>query len=309
MTHLHSLDSLQLDGAWVTIGSFDGVHLGHQAILGRLAAGAHAAGLPAAAITFFPHPARVLRNQNGPYYLTTPKARAEQMAALGIDYIITLPFDAPMASLSAYDFMHQVWQHLRLKHLWVGYDFALGHNREGNVQRLQEIGRQLHFEVDLMEPVLLEGQAVSSSAIRAALTEGDVAAAARQLGRWYNACGVVIRGDGRGRSLGFPTANVSFWPEQLLPKPGVYSTWAWLADRRIASVTNIGYRPTFENRPPEPRLEAHLLDFEEDIYGQELCIEFVAALRPEQRFSGPQELVQQIQKDSLHSREILNAIA
>jgi riboflavin kinase/FMN adenylyltransferase len=305
MQHYWNLEDVSIHNAWVTIGSFDGVHLGHQAILHALAEGAHAAGDPAVVVTFYPHPSVVLRNRASHRYLTTPDERADLLGRLGVDVVITYPFTLQAAQLTALEFMTQLSSHLRLRELWVGHDFALGRGREGNEVVLQQIGDELGYNLHQINPIQLDGVVISSSAIRTALTDGDVEKASRLLGRPYRVNGKVIPGDGRGRTIGIPTANLEIWPERALPKSGVYAARAEVAGRSLAAVANVGYRPTFETQAVEPRLEAHLLDFHSDLYGQDLNLEFIARLRDEQRFSGAEALVEQIQRDIVAGREIL----
>lgn len=307
MQHLTTLDSIHLDQSRVTIGSFDGVHLGHQAIIRQLVQDARAAGAPAVVVTFFPHPAVILRGLNGPYYLTSPEERATLLAQLGIDTVITLKFDHDLATQTPEEFLQMLSTHLGLRRLWVGYDFALGRNRSGNVETLKQLGERMNFSVEVVQTIINHnGEAISSSNIRRWLAEGNVKLAARLLGRWYSVAGQIVHGDGRGKGLGIPTANLDFWPERVLPASGVYATWAWLGQQRFISVTNVGLRPTFADQPPRPRVEAHILDFEQDIYGREVRLEFIEYLRPEQRFASAAELVKQIHEDIAHTREVLS---
>jgi riboflavin kinase/FMN adenylyltransferase len=290
----------------VTIGSFDGVHLGHQAVIRRLVEGAHGEGLPAVAITFFPHPSKVLRGNGSPFYLSTPEERAEILAGLGVDLTITLTFDKEMASFSADQFMGLLTSHLGLKRLLVGHDFALGRGREGNFEVLEKLGLQYHYEIEGLSPLTVNGELVSSSRIRELLAQGNVALAAAYLGRWYAVQGSVVPGDGRGRTIGIPTANLDVWHERLLPANGVYATFARLNGVNYPSVTNIGVRPTFEAQAPAPRVETHVLDFQQDLYGANLRLDFVQFLRSEQRFPSIQELIDQIQTDIHYAREVLS---
>ncbi|HZW04002.1 MAG TPA: bifunctional riboflavin kinase/FAD synthetase [Anaerolineaceae bacterium] len=308
MQHYRSLDTFHLTQTWAAIGSFDGVHRGHQTLLNTLAARAHAAGEPAVAITFFPHPLKVLRDLPGPYYLTSPEKRADLISELGIDAVVTLPFSREMANQTAEEFMRTLVDRTQLKQLWVGQDFALGRGREGNTTRLAELGRQMGYHLEVIDPVTNGQGAISSSQIRALLQEGDVQQAAALLGRRYGFTGHVIPGDARGRQIGFPTANLDVWEEQIVPLNGVYATRIGLNGRGIPSVTNIGVRPTFDSGQPVRRVEAHLLDFNGDLYGQDLEIEFVERLRPEQRFGSVQELVEQIGRDVQRAREVLNHV-
>jgi riboflavin kinase / FMN adenylyltransferase len=306
MQHLRSLEHVHLDSAWISIGSFDGVHRGHQALIKKLVAEAHRSGHLAVVVTFFPHPAVVLRDISEPYYLTTPEEQAVLLAALGVDYLVTLTFDRALAAVSANDFVQMLSTHLGLRQLWVGSDFALGRNREGNVPRLRQIGESLGFDVHIMEPVMEEGETISSSLVRAALKAGRVKEAARLLGRNYSVTGIVIHGDGRGHQLGIPTANLSVWSQRLLPAFGIYATWVWAGGQRLASVSNVGIRPMFEKNDVTPRIEAHLLDFDQDLYGQELTLEFVDYHRGEQKFSSIEAMLEQIKHDILWAREVFN---
>jgi riboflavin kinase/FMN adenylyltransferase len=305
MQHHLSLDDVSLHGAWVTIGSFDGVHRGHQAILSHLVQGAHANGKPAVVVTFFPHPVVLLRGLQGAFYLTTVEERARLMADLGVDYVITLTFDAALAALSAEDFMSELADHLHLSRLVVGYDFALGRGRTGDIHTLRHIGESLDYEVDLIPVASIKDQLISSTRIRELISLGQVGDAATQLGRWYRLSGKVVHGDGRGGKIGIPTANVAVWPEQILPARGVYATLAWNHQDAVPSVTNIGLRPTFESSTNISRVEAHMLDFDEDLYGTELRLDFVKFLRPEQRFPSAGALLDQIQQDIINAREVL----
>jgi riboflavin kinase/FMN adenylyltransferase len=305
MQHYDSLEGLQLTDAWLTIGTFDGVHLGHQEIIRKMSAGAHAMRAPAVVLTFFPHPAQVLRGVQGPYYLTTPQERAELIGSLGVDVVVTHPFTKDVAARSARDFMGDLHRHLAMHCLCVGHDFALGRGREGNIPALEKMGQALGYVVHVLEPVTIGGQVISSSRIRSALAEGDLETANRLLGRDYRVSGPVVHGDSRGHTIGIPTANLEVWPERILPRPGVYACRAHLGGRNWPAVTNIGYRPTFENRPVLPRVETHLLEFGQDLYGREMELSFVARLRDEQRFPDVQALAAQIQEDIRQARKVL----
>ncbi len=304
MQQFHPLESYHLNSSWITVGSFDGVHRGHQALVRELVEGAQFAGVPAVAVTFFPHPAVVLRNLQGPYYLTNPEERAELLAALGVDYVITLPFNRALASLSAMEFMQRLKTHLGLRALLIGPNFTLGRNREGNVNRLEEIGKELGYRVTVVGPITEDGQVVSSSEVRQALQAGNVSRAAELLGRRYSIPGTVVHGDARGRSIGLPTANLEVWPQRILPANGVYATWVLLDGERMPAVTNVGVRPTFENQPATPQVEAHLLDFNRDLYHQEIQVEFVEYLRPEEWFPSADAMMEVVKKDIERSREV-----
>lgn len=306
MQHYSSFDEAPSSPVWLTIGVFDGVHLGHQAILQRLVEGARKNSAASLVITFHPHPAVVLGKIDQPRYLTSPQERARLLGEAGVEMVITLPFTLQMASLSAEEFMRWVSSRFEIRQLLAGTDFALGKGREGNLQRLREIGQQLGYELQVVEPIVLHGERISSSLIRDHLQKGEVRQAARLLGRYYRIGGSVIHGDGRGKELGFPTANVQFWEEQLLPAGGVYATWAWVNDERHPAVTNLGFRPTFDQQSLRPHLETHLLNFRGDLYNQPLTLEFVQHLRPEIRFPSVNALVEQVNKDMKTAEEVLN---
>jgi riboflavin kinase/FMN adenylyltransferase len=306
MQHYWFLEDVQLDAAWLTIGAFDGVHLGHQEIIRRVTDGAHAAGLPAAVLTFHPHPVVVLRGRHGPYYLTTPEERAELMGHLGVDVVVTHPFNQEVANMSAFEFMARLQRHLGLRHLCVGPDFALGHRREGDIPTLQRIGLQFGYSLDVFNPVKLDGRIVSSSNIRSALADGEIESVNRLLGRAYLISGRVVRGDGRGRTIGIPTANLDVWIERVLPKSGVYACLVEVDGKTLKAVSNIGVRPTFQNRPVPSRVEAHILDFDRDLYDRHIRISFVSRLRDEKRFPNAQALVNQIHQDIHQARQALS---
>jgi riboflavin kinase / FMN adenylyltransferase len=308
MFHYHSLDDIQLRNTWLTIGAFDGVHSGHQEIIQHLVTGAKKASTTTVVLTFYPHPAITLGKRQGALYLTTPDERARLMGELGVDIVITQKFDLTIASLSAEKFITWAKERLDFSHLVVGYDFALGRGREGNVIYLEELGHRLGYTLDVFEPIWSEGEKVSSSQVRMAIQNGEVEKAARLLGRPYSLDGPVIHGDGRGKTIGIPTANLDFWSELVIPQKGVYACLAVVDGRTWKAVTNIGYRPTFYSQTPAPVIETHLLDLNKDLYGKEIKLNFIARLRDEQKFSGVDALVEQIGKDIIKSREILAAL-
>jgi riboflavin kinase/FMN adenylyltransferase len=305
MQHFYSLDEIKLDNCWLTIGVFDGVHRGHQVILRQLVDGAHAAGVPAVVLTFSPHPAVVL-GRTDLKCLTTPDERAEQLGALGVDFVITHSFDKNVASLTALEFMNRLKQRLNLSRLLIGYDFALGKGREGTASRLSEIGQELGYEVRVVEAVSDETGVISSSAIRKLIAVGKVAEAVDMLGHYYVLSGPVIHGDSRGHKLGFPTANIAVPNEKALPANGIYACWAVMDGRRYRAAISIGVRPTFENTTSEVRVEAYLLDYDQDLYGKFLTLEFVARLRDELKFASVDALIAQINDDVEKTRKILN---
>jgi riboflavin kinase / FMN adenylyltransferase len=305
MQHLYSLENLHLKSTWVTIGAFDGVHLGHQALIRPLVEAAHQAGREVVVLTFFPHPVVVLRGLQGPFYLNSPEERAELLGELGVDYVITLNFTRQVAALSAREFIQLIAAQLGLECLWIGYDFALGRNRQGDIPTLKKLGQEFDYKVEVVTKVDLNGEVVSSSRIRSLLVQGDVSQAARLMGHGYSFSGRVIHGDGRGKGLGIPTANLDYSPERILPAFGIYATWTWVDGVRYPSVTNVGIRPTFKNINNNVQIEAYLMDFDRDIYDTTIRLEFVEYLRQEERFENIQALVDQMHKDIQKAREIL----
>lgn len=306
MQHIRSLAGVSLRNAWLTIGVFDGVHRGHQAILRQLAAGAHASrsGAPAVLLTFDPHPAVVLAGRDLKV-LTTPEERADLASALGLDAVITHPFDRTVSEMSAHDFMARLKNHLGLSHLLIGYDFALGKGREGNAQRLTELGRELGYSVTVIDAVSDESGVISSTEIRKLVSVGSVAEAANLLGRNYALSGPIVHGDGRGRRINIPTANIHYPESKLLPVNGIYACWAWIGTERHMAATNIGVNPTFTPDKRTVNVEAHILDFDRDLYGQELKLEFITRLRDELKFDSVDSLLAQIHADIAKTREIL----
>jgi riboflavin kinase / FMN adenylyltransferase len=307
MRHFQSLDEVNLQNTWLTIGAFDGVHCGHQQILKDMIHGAHSAGNNAAVLTFFPHPAAVLRGLNGPFYLTNPEEKAALVAEQGADLLITLPFTRELANRSAQDFMTDLQRHMGLHELWVGFNFTLGRNREGDVSTLTRLGELLGYQLKVIQPITIAGDVVSSSLIRGLISKGDVARAGTLLGRPFSVPGEIVPGDGRGRTLGIPTANLETWPERLLPATGVYACWAWLGTTQYPAVTNVGVRPTFTHGETVQHVEAHLLDVHQDMYGRMMRLEFIEHLRGEQRFASVDALLEQIQADIRQAKGILTA--
>lgn len=303
--HIRSLDDCFTHDAWLTIGSFDGVHLGHQAIIRQLTKGAHDQGEPAVVVTFYPHPLVVLRDRKDTFYLTTPNERAQLLGELGVDIVLTHPFNQHVASLTAREFMVRLNTHFNLRNLWIGHDFALGHNRVGNVERLKELGTELNYAVNVLNPVNYKGQVVSSSLIRNYLREGNIDGANQLLGRLYSVGGVVIEGDGRGKSLGIPTANIDIGEEKLCPRNGVYACLVDFNGEIWPAATNIGFRPTFDGSGVQPQVETHLIGFEGDLYGNKFHIQFLARIRSEQKFNNVQDLVLQIEEDIESTRGIV----
>jgi riboflavin kinase/FMN adenylyltransferase len=288
--------------AAVALGNFDGVHRGHQALVAEVVGASPAVSV---VLTFDPHPARVLTPETAPTALMTLAQKAEVLEGLGVERVVVLPFTPALARTSAEEFSRQVLgEALLARKVVVGQSFRFGRGRSGDVAALAGFGARMGFEVRSVPPVFAEGAPVSSSRIRDLLAAGDVGKAALLLGRSFYVDGEVVRGAGRGRGLGIPTANVAVRNETL-PAEGVYAGWVRVQTRGKprAAVANLGRRPTFGQG--QRMLEAHLLDFEGDLYGQEVRLEFVARLRDEARFAGAAALVEQVRKDAAAARAVL----
>jgi riboflavin kinase/FMN adenylyltransferase len=280
---------------FLTIGVFDGVHLGHQKLLKSMVSAARIKGARPAVLTFYPHPSKIIRGREGRLYLSTLEERVALLAEQGITLIVAQTFDEEVRRTRAADFVDRLCHYLNMKELWGG-GFSLGYNREGDLSLLRQLGLEKGFAVHHFEALVKwGGELVSSSRIRAALSEGNAEEVAGCLGRPYSLSGTVVRGDGRGRQIGIPTANLSVWDELMLPAQGVYAAYARVQGQEYLAATNIGYRPTVNGR--DLTVEAHLLDFDADIYGMELGLDFVARIRDEQKFSGLDALLAQIHDD------------
>jgi riboflavin kinase / FMN adenylyltransferase len=304
MIHVHNIEEVSLQDTWLTVGVFDGVHRGHQEIIRSLVAGARQASAKSVVVTFWPHPATVL-GRGGVRCLTMDDERASLLDLLGVDVVVTHVFDGGLAATSARDFVGRLISHLGFKHFLIGYDFALGKDREGNRSRLIEIGKDLGYDVHVVPALSDESGVISSTEIRKLVATGEVSEAAKLLGHNYGLHGRVVHGDSRGRDLGFPTANVAYPPEKILPSNGVYACWAWAAGHRYRAAINVGVRPQFHDGSGAPLVEAYLLDFDGDLYGQDLRLEFAVRLRDERRFSSVNAMLHQIRLDVSQVREIL----
>lgn len=305
MQHSTRITDLQLGKTWLTIGSFDGVHQGHQVLLKKLVHGAHTNGAEAVVLTFHPHPVVVLRGKNDPFYLSSIDDKLELFESLGIDHCITVEFNLTVASYTAEYFIHMLSRQMKVEKLLVGPGFALGRGRTGDISTLSRIGQKEGFSVEVLNPVEMCGIIASSSHIRKLISEGDVDSAFGYLGRNYSITGIVSHGDGRGKTIGFPTANIAVPQLRLLPKTGVYACRIKIDDNTFPAVANIGVRPTFNLQDATPHLEVHILDYNKDLYGQMVSVEFIKFLRGEIKFSSVDDLVEQIHKDIDLAREII----
>lgn len=292
-------------GNWLTIGAFDGVHRGHQQIIRKLVSEAHAAGGKAVVVTFFPHPAELLNGVNGPFYLTTPEEQENLIRQLGVDEVITIPFTSEFAQKNANDFIYDLHRQQPFAGLLVGPDFHFGIAQQGDTALLASLGSELGFKLETMPPFFVDGQVVSSSRIRQEVLKRQMSKVAQLLGRWYAVSGEVVHGDGRGKHIGIPTANVSAWQKRLMPPSGVYAARVDMEGKKHDAVLNIGNRPTFYFPPVEQTLEVHILNFKEDIYEKIIQVEFIEFLRAEKRYESAAELTEQIHRDIQQTREVL----
>jgi riboflavin kinase/FMN adenylyltransferase len=287
----------------VTVGNFDGIHLGHRAILAQVVQRAQKLHCQPVALTFDPHPARVLNPQGNLRLLTTPAQKIELLQGAGVNVVVQ-PFTREFAAIPAREFVRDYFvERLKVREVVIGHDYRFGYQREGNIELLKQIGESLGFTVQVVWAVEVDDAVVSSSLIRAMLCLGKVREANRMLGRVYGVTGRVVAGKGRGaKMLGVPTANLVS-ENDLLPSCGIYAVWVRKDGQKLPGVANIGTCPTFDNQ--ELTLEVHLLDFDGDLYGELLQVEFVHRLREEQRFPSIAELAAQIRADMAVARKVL----
>lgn len=289
----------------ITIGAFDGVHTGHQFLIGNLIERARETGRLAALVTFHPHPAALLNPSVPLRYLTTQGEKVALLERLALDVVAILPFDRKMAQMPAEEFVGMLVGRLHMRELWVGQDFALGRGREGDADALTEMGQRFGFTTRVVPPLVVDGEPVSSTRIRALLRRGKVREATKLLGRYPSLVGEVVPGARRGRLLGYPTANLEVREERAVPRDGVYAVFVFLGNERHFGVSNIGVRPSFDNGART--VETYILDFDRDIYDYDLMVEFVERLRSERRFSDVDDLKAQIRSDVEKARRILEA--
>ena len=291
----------------LTIGNFDGVHCGHQRLLGMVRERAHDLGVRATVVTFDPHTRAIVRPDAPLDLLTQLPQKLEQLAALDLDQTAVVSFTPELAAWDARTFLTWLHRAFPLVELWAGAGFALGHHRTGNLDMLAHIGDALGYRLQIFPPVQGLTGAISSTAIRHALAAGDVAAATAMLGRPYRLPGLVVPGAQRGRTLGYPTANLTPPPHQAIPADGIYATRVHrpATGERLSSITSIGVRPTFG--PSARLIEVYILDFHDDLYGETLEVDFIAHLRPQATYTGAAALIVQMQHDEAQTRALLAA--
>ncbi|MBM7564660.1 bifunctional riboflavin kinase/FAD synthetase [Paenibacillus sacheonensis] len=289
----------------LAIGHFDGVHRGHQNVISQAIASARASGLQGAVMTFHPHPKEVL-GRNGQYQssLTPLTDKVECFRKLGVEVVYIVQFDLDFAGVTPAEFVDRVLRPLQVKRAIVGFDFTFGARGAGKPETLGALGEP-DIGVEIVEPFMQDGDKVSSTRIREALLGGRPEEAAELLGEPYEVRGVVVQGEGRGRKLGYPTANIQQEAGFFIPRQGVYAIMAKVEGQRIPGVLNIGVKPTFHDHLPEPVMEAHLFDFNGDLYGKTVSIQFIAFLRMEKKFGSIEELVAQIHSDGDEARALL----
>lgn len=291
--------------AVLTIGVFDGVHLGHQHLIGRVVDEAHSRNLAAGVLTFRNHPDSVLNPNFQPQYITSIDERTRLIRQVGADYVVPVTFDREVAGLRARKFAELLRSKLRMRGLVVGPDFAMGYKREGTVEMLSELGAEHGFSVNVVELLSEGGAAVHSTRIRKELASGNVEDVASKLGRNFSISGTVVAGEKLGRTLGFPTANIEVGPNMAVPGNGIYATLAYVDGERHIAATSIGTRPTFDGKGRT--IEAFLLEFDRNLYNKQLRLEFVQRLRDELKFDSVDALLEQMELDVEQTRELLQA--
>lgn len=305
MEILRHIDSrgLALRKPILTMGNFDGLHLGHQSLLRQLCQEAKDLGGTSVVLTFEPHPLKILAPIRAPKLLLSHKDKMLLLQSKGVDVVIIQEFSPEFAMLEAEAFVRgYLVEGLKVHRIWVGKEFRFGRGRRGDVKTLTEFGRECGYEVKIIEPVLDEGQRISSTRIRALIEEGEVHQVSRFLGRCHFVSGRVVKGQQRGKALGFPTANISTRNE-VLPPDGVYATFFWIQGHRRPSVTSLGSNPTFGDGPRT--LETYLFDFDGDLYDQSIRLSFVKRIRQQEKFASPELLIAQMHKDVLLAQEAL----
>ena len=287
----------------ITLGNFDGLHLGHQELIRKIILRARETGGLSMVVTFRPHPLKILAPEKCPPLISIYEEKIQLFEKLGIDVLVKIPFTLDFSAMEPRDFVHDILVDLLgAKEIFVGYNYRFGKGRKGNTQMLRDLGIELGFIVREVEQVSLNGEVISSTRIRQLLINGEVEHAAKLLGRSYALCGIVVKGDGRGRGLGFPTANIAS-RHSIIPSNGVYAVRLLVRDKYYDGIVNIGMRPTFDSK--SMAIEVHIFDFDEDIYGEETTIYFAGKIREERKFDSAEALIGQITKDITAAKAIL----
>lgn len=302
---LNSFSAVKAEPSWVVIGNFDGVHLGHKALIRALISKAHESGSRSVLITFDPHPKMVLEKIEQPFLLSTSSEKIEQLSQFDLDLIINHPFNDQLSAQTGKEFLGNLSNHLGMIGLITGKSLILGHDRLGEMQPIQPVLQQLGVALETVDPVEIEGILVSSGSVREAISDGNIGKVNHLLGRNYQISGFVGHGKERGTTFDLPTANLVPDKSKLLPKYGVYACMGWIEGQPYPAVTNVGVRPTFDT-DQIPSIEAHLLDFTGNIYDRHLSLSFLARIRDEQKFGNKEALLAQISKDKNEARRILD---
>ncbi|MFZ2196921.1 MAG: bifunctional riboflavin kinase/FAD synthetase [Thermodesulfovibrionales bacterium] len=303
ITDLSKIDK-KFNGSIITLGNFDGLHLGHQELIRKIILRAEETGGLSMVVTFRPHPLKILAPEKCPPLISIYEEKIELLEKLGIDVLVKIPFTLDFSAMEPRDFVKNILVDLLgAKEIFVGYNYRFGKGRKGNILMLRDLGSELGFIVREVEQVSLNGEVISSTRIRQLLINGEVEHAARLLGRPYALCGIVVKGDGRGRGLGFPTANIVS-RHSIIPSNGVYAVRLFVRDKYYNGIVNIGMRPTFDAK--SMAIEVHIFDFDEDIYGEELTLYFAGKIREERKFSSAEALINQINSDINSAKNLLS---
>lgn len=287
----------------LTLGNFDGLHLGHQELIRMVTRRARETGALSMVVTFRPHPLKILAPEKCPPLISTYEEKIRLFERLGIDVLVKIPFTVEFSSMMPEAFVKDILcETLGAREIFVGYNYRFGKGRKGNIDTLKKMGAELGFAVREVEQIALGDEVISSTKIRNLLKDGEVEHASRLLGRTYAITGIVVKGDGRGRGLGFPTANI-VPRHSIIPSNGVYAVRLFVRDRLYDGIANIGLRPTFDKKTLT--LEVNVFDFDEDIYTEDIALYFIKKIRDEKKFSGPEELIRQIRSDIETARGIL----
>lgn len=295
----------KFDKSILTLGNFDGLHLGHQELVRMIIHRAREVGAVSMVVTFRPHPLKILAPEKCPPLISIYEEKIRLFERLGIDVLVKIPFTLEFSSMSPEDFVRDILCNtLGAKEIFVGYNYRFGRGREGDIQKLRTLGEKYGFTVREIEQIAVDGEVISSTKIRTLLRHGDVEHAAKLLGRTYAITGIVVRGDGRGKGLGFPTANIA--PKHaIIPADGVYAVRLVVRERVYDGIANIGMRPTFNKKILA--IEVHVFNFSEDIYGEDISLCFIRKIREEKKFKGSEALVTQIKSDIETAKEILSS--